>query len=490
MSNTSIDKVTATRHTAYEALPDSFKQYSERVAHNAQLLFMKAIEAGIYEDYIDLDSKNVKLIFDIVKYFDVGYAFENIDNIYSGKAVPMQHVLAGSEVFFSDVKTREAFKSLTKEELLIRRLAKDAALYHHERWDGHGFPEGLRMEEIPLISRITSICLAFENHTYSNSKRLRASKEEAMLEIVSEASKAFDPLLVDVFKTLEKQLVVEGENYSNINEDVTIEKVEVKETVNETDDDQLDLETPSLNKIKIKPMEMIFSPIIDINKDEIIYYQTDLVMYDRYLGEIKPVVYTSVAEKTGQIVEINEIGLTKLLEILKTVVSIDRNFKKVFIKIHENSLKRKTFIKRVKQIIEESKISPKRLIFDIKEEAIIAANETVLENLQAIRKMGIKIALSEFGIGYSSMSTLSQIDFDIVKIDKKFIKEITTNTKIGGMVRGMLQLVNQLGAIAICEGVETTLQKDTLLKYGCSKIQGKLLGDPISEEELIGQYYN
>ena len=172
------------------------------------------------------------------------------------------------------------------------------------------------------------------------------------------------------------------------------------------------------------------------------------------------------------------------------MVSIDRNFKKVFIKIHENSLKRKTFIKRVKQIIEESKISPKRLIFDIKEEAIIAANETVLENLQAIRKMGIKIALSEFGIGYSSMSTLSQVDFDIIKIDKKFIKEITTNTKIGGMVRGMLQLVNQLGAIAICEGVETTLQKDTLLKYGCSKIQGKLLGDPISEEELIGQYYN
>ena len=181
-----IDNLAATRHSAYAALSESLRHYSERIAHNAQVLFIKTIEKGLYDDYIDLNMKNAKYIFDIVKYFDVGYAFENSENIYSGKAVPMQHVLVGSEVFFSDVKTREDFKALSKEELLIRRLGKDAAFYHHERWDGHGFPEGLRMEEIPLIARITSICLAFENHTYSNSKRIRATKKEAINEIVSE----------------------------------------------------------------------------------------------------------------------------------------------------------------------------------------------------------------------------------------------------------------------------------------------------------------
>lgn len=487
-----IDNLAATRHSAYAALSESLRHYSERVAHNAQVLFIKTIEKGLYDDYIDLDMKNAKYIFDIVKYFDVGYAFENSENIYSGKAVPMQHVLVGSEVFFSDVKTREDFKALSKEELLIRRLGKDAAFYHHERWDGHGFPEGLRMEEIPLIARITSICLAFENHTYSNSKRIRATKKEAIEEIVSESGRSFDPLLVDVFKTLEKELVVEGETYSNYVEPE--EKVVPKKPINT----KAPITTKQLisnpiihsSKKKLKPMEMIFTPIIDINSEKVMYYQTDLIMNDQYLGEIKPLVYTSVAEKTGQIVEITEIGLIKLLDALKVIVRKEKNFPKVFIKVYENHIKRKYFVETIKAIIESSRISPKRLIFEIPEETFIGASETVLKNIEAIREMGIKIAISEFGIGYSSMTTLSQIDFDIVKIDKKFIKDVATNTKVGGMVRGMLQLIKQLNAIAICEGVDNEKQKETLKKYGCTNIQGKLLGDPISEEDLIGQFYS
>jgi len=501
-----INNQVANRHTAYEVLSDTMKQYSERVAHNAQLLFIKAIEKGVYIDYQDLDMKNAKYIFDIVKYFDVGYAFEHGDNIYSGKAIPMQHIQLGAEVFFSDVRTREDFKSLSEEETLIRRLGKETAFYHHERWDGHGFPEGLRMEEIPLLARICSICLAFENHTFTNSKKIRMTKQEAMKEIVSESGKAFDPVLVEVFKLLENELVVEGETYKNY-----VEPKKKKETVKpvaETTKPKTRTRTkqsmlakdrsasPSIKarkkarkkKKKYKPIEMLYSPIVDIKTKRVVYYQSELVIHDRYAGDMHPVVYASVAEKTGQIVDITHIGLMKLLDVLKEITVKDNRLQRISIRVYGAHLERPTFLKKITSIIEKSKVSPKKLIFEIPESVFIGASDQVLGAVKGLREMGIKIAICDFGIGYSSITTLSNIDFDIIKIDKRFIRNITTNTKVGGMVRGILELVKRLDAEAICEGVETEEQRETLKKYGCKRIQGDLVGVPIEEEKLIEKY--
>ena len=110
------DKV-ADRHLAFENLSANMKQYSERVAHNSLLLYLKLLNKKVYTDYQDLNIQNAKYIFDIVRFFDVGYAFEGGENIYSGTAIPMQHVELGSEVFFSDVKSRDDFKKLSKEEI-------------------------------------------------------------------------------------------------------------------------------------------------------------------------------------------------------------------------------------------------------------------------------------------------------------------------------------------------------------------------------------
>ena len=492
MNNISVqivinDKV-ATRHTAYDALPNSIKQYSERVAHNAQRLFIKLIEKEIYDDYSDINIKNAKFIFDVIKYFDVGYAFENGENIYSGRAIPMQHVQLGSEVFFSDVKTREEFKALTEEERFIRRKGKDAAFYHHERWDGHGYPEGLRMEEIPIMARICSICYAFESYTFPNSKNVRLSKQDAIKQIIEESGKAYDPLIVEVFAIMENELVIEGDVFekcveikeNNENEQTNIN---ITKTINEFKEDLLD----EIEEIH-KPIEMLYAPIVDIDNNQTVYYQSEMILFDEYIGELRPPVYGYVAEKTGQIVKLTELGLNNVLYSLKTINKYDSNQIKLAIRIYESHIKRPSFLNSICSIIENSKIEYNQLVFEISEEAFLNVDDYVFESIKELRRKGVKIALVDFGVGYSSLSNLSEIEFDYAIIPEKLIKQITTSTKVGGMVRGFLELITQLDAKAICEGVETTQQYDILKKYGYTLMSGTYFSNILSEENLIKRH--
>lgn len=493
LSKLVINGKIADRYLAFENLSASMKQYSERVAHNSLLLFLKLLNKKVYTDYQDLNINNAKYIFDIVRFFDVGYAFEGGENIYSGTAIPMQHVELGSEVFYSDVRLREDFKKLSREELLIRRLGKEVSYYHHERWDGHGYPEGLRMEETPLLARICAIALAFEQHTYSNSQKLRATKEEALKLIAEEKERAFDPILVDAFLELKDKLVIYGETFEKYDEAKCLESVKSKAKpkkeakVKEKPVRKIVRPTKSRKK-KHKPIEMLYAPIVDIKTDKVVYYQTELVIYDKSLGELHPLVYSSMAEKTGQIVELTLLGFTQVLNTLEKIIKNIDKFERVCIKIYRTHIIKPNFIKRISQLFSKYHVSPDKFIFEIPESALIGASDVVLENLDDIRKLGIKIAIVEFGIGYSSIDTLCKIDFDFVTIDKKFTKNLLIDTKVSGVVRGLLDFVKRLGAESICEGVNSEEEKQKLQKFGCKKIQGKLAGEQLTEEQLVAKY--
>jgi EAL domain-containing protein (putative c-di-GMP-specific phosphodiesterase class I) len=492
-----INNQVANRHTAYEALSQTVKEYSSRVAYNARLLFLKAIDKGIYSDYNDLDIKYAEDIFEIFKLFDVGYAFEGGENVYSGTALPMQHIELGSQVFFSDVKTKEDFKNLDAKEKFIRRAAKEVCYYHHERWDGHGFPEGLRMEETPLLARIVAICYGFENLTYSNSKQIRLSKNEALRNIASEVGKAYDPLLVQLFVTLENELVVYGDEVKEEYEP-KVKKVEKQEKEPKVQKEKVPKEKASKQtkkkktevkkKEKHKPIEMLYHPIVDISKRKIVYYQSEIVLYDQYVGELHPVVYFSLAEKTGQIVDITLMGLKKILKVISSLPKRGRKLERISLRISKVHLAKPTFLAKVEKIIQQSNVSPERLIFEIPEEVLESADQQILERVARLRELGIKIALVEFGFGYSSISSISDIDFDIVIIDKKYVESITTNTRKCGVFRSLVEMVERLDAEVICQGVENQAQKDIIMKCGCSKMQGSLIGKPLDTEKILTKY--
>ena len=506
--NNGVELTKIDRQSVFDTLPDNIKEYSLRIAKNVQIIYKEIVEKQMFEDYIDVDAKHIEHIYEIVKYFDIGYAFKDDKTLFPNKTLPIFHVKKGAAVFFADVKKREDFKALSDKEKLIRRCAKDVAYYHHERWDGKGYPEGLRKEEIPLLARICSICLAFEEMTYDRTTKIKKAKEEAVEFIAKEAGRAFDPSIVLLVLDMVDKLAVHGDAYllyeeaqkelesekeePDINfEDVTLETsaidladtepiLEIKE--------QEKITNPSVKKTRkvSRPIEMLFMPVYDIKTESIVYYQTNLIVNDSKLGTLTPTVYSLVAEKTNKISKIIEIGLRQVILFIKLADILEHKAEYVSVRLYAKIVESQRAIKKVIKQIVESGIEPSRFIFEIPETVLANANEKTAESIKELKSLGCKIAISDFGFEYSSLHKLSDIEFDILKISKEYILNVDSSSRSAGVVRSIIDMVKTLGAEEVCEGVDTEDQKQTLQKIGCRKIQGAIVGEPKNSKDLLG----
>lgn len=535
--NNGLEVTKIDRNTVFDALSSDIKEYSLRVARNAQIVYSQIVEKKIFDEYSDVDMKYIKHISDIVKYFDIGYAFKDDKTLFPNKILPIFHVKKGADVFFADIKKREDFKGLTDYEKYVRRVAKEVAYYHHERWDGGGYPEGLKKEEIPLLARITSICLAFETMTYDYKTNTKRPKAEAIEYLTKEAGRSFDPSIVLLVLEIVDLLAVHGEDYLTYDEiqeqkndklnlevpnDVVVndntqeiivekpkeESVEKVDEILEFDDVTEDnaaidlsdtdpiVEVPESEKIehpkekkKVKParpVEMLFMPVYDIKTESVVYYQTRLVINDKKIGPLLPNIYSLVAEKTKRIAKLVEIGLDQVILFIKLADILEFKVDYVSVRLYSKIIERQTVINKIINQILKSGIDPSRFILEIPETVLAGANEQTAETLKNLKELGFKIAMAEFGFAYSSLHKLSDIEFDILKISREYILDVDSNSRSAGIVRSIIDMVRTLGAEEVCEGVDREDQKQALIKIGCRKIQGSVVGEPKTSKDLLG----
>lgn len=500
------------RFSAFELLPDEIKDYSERVAHNSQLLFVELIKQGLYSEYIDLNLDNAKHIYEAVKYFDIGFAIKNHEGNQPDIVLPIHHVKAGPEIFFADVKKREDFKALSSEEKFIRRIAKEAASYHHEKWDGSGYPIGLKMEEIPLIARICGLCLAFEEYTSGKASKKKLGRYDAMKNINELSSIEFDPILVDVFSDILSEFAIIGQAYERLTEEDIKPEIKEEAVVEETQEkdnsqiedkkeenneensellktpEQIEVEKEQLSKKhrkKSRPVEMLFSPVKDMKNNKVIYHKADLIINDRYYGAMLPIIYEEVAEKTGKITDLLILGIEQVIEFIELADILKIEVNGVLIRMYGSIIEKFTNLVRITRIIEKSKIDPKRFIFEVPESILSSENTEVLKGVERLQKMGIRIAIRDFGTEYSSLFKLSEVNFDMVIISRKFLREITNNTKASGIVRGIIDMVKNMEVEEICEGVNREEQYEVLKKMGCRRMYGSFIGEPKQIKEYF-----
>jgi EAL domain-containing protein (putative c-di-GMP-specific phosphodiesterase class I) len=124
-------------------------------------------------------------------------------------------------------------------------------------------------------------------------------------------------------------------------------------------------------------------------------------------------------------------------------------------------------------------LSPGRLELEITETVLLIDSAAKLETLRKLHNFGIRIALDDFGIGYSSLSYLRSFPFDKIKIDRSFINGLSDGSaKAVAIVRAMTQMGLSLGMSTTAEGVETAAQLDVVRAEGCTEVQGYLYSPP------------
>ncbi len=134
--------------------------------------------------------------------------------------------------------------------------------------------------------------------------------------------------------------------------------------------------------------------------------------------------------------------------------------------------------------IADAGLAPDRITVEITESSLLADQDTAAERLGRLRDSGVTIAVDDFGTGYASLSYLTTLPLDVLKIDRGMIIDLVDGTRDRIVVRAMISLARELKLKVIAEGVETAEQLALLADWGCDLYQGFLGAEALDEREL------
>jgi len=196
-------------------------------------------------------------------------------------------------------------------------------------------------------------------------------------------------------------------------------------------------------------------------------------------GLIPPSDFIPVAEETGLIMD---IGAWVLETACRTAATWPKEFS-VAVNVSACQLAQETLPHQVAGVLARTGLMPDRLEVELTESGLIADQEHALKIVLALKDLGVSVAMDDFGTGYSSLSTLQNFPFDKIKIDREFIKSLTSNQQAVAIVKSTILLGSSLNIPVLAEGVETEDQLSFLEAEGCHWVQGYLFGRPLRLEQ-------
>lgn len=254
---------------------------------------------------------------------------------------------------------------------------------------------------------------------------------------------------------------------------------------------RLDVEKNMRSAIAVGGMEfeLYIQPIVDALTGECTGGESLIRWNSSELGFLMPVDFIPLAEHLGLIVIIGEYFLRKACRINKEWS--DRGIdKQLHVNLSIVQLVQNNVVETITNIIEETGVKPENIILEVTESLAINDITNMKRVIKEIKRLGVGIALDDFGTGYSSLNYIKQMDFDIIKVDKHFIDDLTTDDYAQTFIKLITELSDKLGAKVCVEGVEDQEQIHILRSMNVNMIQGYYYGKPVPYEEFEEKYLN
>ena len=197
-------------------------------------------------------------------------------------------------------------------------------------------------------------------------------------------------------------------------------------------------------------------------------------------GMIPPLDFIPVAEECGLI---GPLGEWVLRRACADAAAWDKPLR-IAVNLSPLQLNQPALPTLVHEILIQTGLSPARLELEITESALFKDYQRALDNLRRLKALGVRIAMDDFGTGFSSLSTLQSFPFDKIKVDKSFVENIHRDERATVIVRAVLGLGRSLNIPVVAEGVETEEQRQFLRDENCAELQGYAIGRPAPVETL------
>lgn len=227
-------------------------------------------------------------------------------------------------------------------------------------------------------------------------------------------------------------------------------------------------------------LALAYQPIVDAVDGKVQGFEALLRWPHPERGLIRPNLFVPVAEQSGMMVPLGAWVLRRAFTECRDWPDCD-----ISVNLSPLQIMASDFLPMIDAMVRETGADPSRYILEVTEGVMLDRSDHVVEVLKGLNYRGFRIALDDFGIGYSSLSYLRSFQFDRIKIDRSFVQNIEADLDAHSILRAIVSLGHTLRMKVVAEGVETPVQRALVQAAGCQMIQGHLFWKAMPPEEAL-----
>ena len=253
----------------------------------------------------------------------------------------------------------------------------------------------------------------------------------------------------------------------------------------QNDTREYELEPDVANALRGEQFELYLQPQIAISSGKIVGAEALIRWNHPKQGLVMPAEFIELCERNGMIIPIGYWAIHNAGEQLKTIQALGYEDFRISVNLSFRQFQDIQLVKIIKRILLQNGIQSDLLNLELTESALIRDEQHVSHCLKELADLDVTFSLDDFGTGYSSFSLLQKLPINALKIDRSFIRDITTSTSDAEIVRVIINLAKSLEKEVVAEGVETQEQLEFVRSLGCDHVQGYYYSPPVPMSNFL-----
>ena len=252
--------------------------------------------------------------------------------------------------------------------------------------------------------------------------------------------------------------------------------------LSELAEDKLRIESALRKVIQEREFYLNFQPIVDAQTDRVTCAEALLRWNSPSLGEIPPARFIPVAEESKLIIPIGQQVLEMAVAQMVAWRGQGIELEYLSVNVSGPQLYHSGFASGLIALLTENGLAGESIQIEITENVLMENMERCIEQLNKLRNFGVRIAIDDFGMGYSSLAYLRRLPLDIIKVDRSFVSDIPGDKNDTVIAHAIVNLAQSLELESVAEGIETEEQREFMRSIGCNRFQGYYYSRPLSPE--------
>ncbi len=248
--------------------------------------------------------------------------------------------------------------------------------------------------------------------------------------------------------------------------------------------DRLALQSSLRHALERQELLLYYQPQVNLKTGQIVGAEALVRWQHPERGLISPDKFIPIAEETGLIVPIGEWVLKTACQQTKVWQNAGFSHLRIAVNLSSRQFSQIDLRHQLVAILMETGLDPKYIELELTESMLVHNTEVAIRRLNALKSLGVEIAIDDFGTGYSSLSYLQQFPFDILKIDRCFIQNITDNPNKAAITKAIIEMAKTLNLKLMAEGVETEAELSFVCQNHCDGMQGYLFSRPLPSHDF------